>query len=155
MAQDHTCVNLIFCMMNSLPSCTSWGLGGQHLSKVSLRTTNELWFLCVLEGRLLQCTNQGFLALVVVSHSSAHRVKAFCLGLEHGFQGLTRPGPELLHILGLPFMDPRHSDQEPGESFSLTIGSPPLLALSQAMVQGHLKVAAVPHAQNLPRELRR
>ncbi|XP_076781284.1 uncharacterized protein LOC143439190 isoform X3 [Arvicanthis niloticus] len=33
---------------------------------------------------------------------------------EHGFQGLTRPGPELLHILGLPLMDPRHSDQEPG-----------------------------------------
>uniref|UniRef100_A0A8C6GMT4 Predicted gene, 32742 n=1 Tax=Mus spicilegus TaxID=10103 RepID=A0A8C6GMT4_MUSSI len=35
---------------------------------------------------------------------------------EHGFQGLTRPGPELLHVLGLPLMDPRHSDQGP-ESF--------------------------------------
>lgn len=60
-----------------------------------------------------------------VSHPSAHRVKAFCLGLEHGFQGVTSPGPELLHILGLPLMDSRHSDQEPGESLSLRVGSPP------------------------------
>ena len=71
-------------------------------------------------------TNQGFLAFVVgKTHPSAHRVKAFCLGLEHGFQGLTRPGPELLHTLGLPLMDPRHSDQGPGESLNLTVGSPP------------------------------
>lgn len=59
-----------------------------------------------------------------VSQPSARRVKAFCLGLEHGFQGLTRPGPELLHMLGLPLMDPRPSDQGPGESLGLTIGSP-------------------------------
>ena len=83
-----------------------------------------------------------------VSQPSAHRVKAFCLHLEHGFQGLTRPGHELLHMLGLPLMDPRHSDQGPGKSFNLTIGSPPLLALSKAIVQGHLKVAAVSPAQN-------
>uniref|UniRef100_A0A8C6RM06 Predicted gene, 32742 n=1 Tax=Nannospalax galili TaxID=1026970 RepID=A0A8C6RM06_NANGA len=30
---------------------------------------------------------------------------------EHGFRGLTRPGPELLHLLSLPFTDPRHPDQ--------------------------------------------
>uniref|UniRef100_A0A8C2N3W6 Predicted gene, 32742 n=1 Tax=Cricetulus griseus TaxID=10029 RepID=A0A8C2N3W6_CRIGR len=35
---------------------------------------------------------------------------------EHGFLGLTRPGPELLHLLALPLMDTRHSDQSP-ESF--------------------------------------
>lgn len=52
-----------------------------------------------------------------VSHPSAHGVKALCLGLEHGFLGLTRPGPELLHLLALPLMDTRHSDQSPGEFY--------------------------------------
>ncbi|XP_042138072.2 uncharacterized protein LOC121831164 [Peromyscus maniculatus bairdii] len=33
---------------------------------------------------------------------------------EHGFWGLSRPGPELLYLLGLPLMDTRHSDQNPG-----------------------------------------
>nr|XP_038938290.1 uncharacterized protein RGD1562811 isoform X3 [Rattus norvegicus] len=33
---------------------------------------------------------------------------------EHGFQGLIRPGPELLHLLGLPLVDLKHSDQGPG-----------------------------------------
>ncbi|KAM7337607.1 hypothetical protein ACRRTK_003726 [Alexandromys fortis] len=50
---------------------------------------------------------------------------------EHGFWGLTRPGPELLHLLGLPLMDPRHSDQSPGKlrkeyqphSWSLSLNS--------------------------------
>jgi hypothetical protein len=65
MTQDHTCVNLIFCMFAYSVLLQKLGSGRQHLPKGSLRTTDGLWFLCVLEGRLLQCTNQGFLALVV------------------------------------------------------------------------------------------
>lgn len=48
-------------------------------------------------------------------------------------------------------MDTRHSDQNPGESLSPlpTPGYYPIHTLSQAIAWGRLKVAAVPHAQNL------
>lgn len=128
MTQDHTWVNLIFCIFAYSTLLQKLGCGGQHVPKGSLRITNELWILCALEGRLLQCTNKsglpGFNSRKV-SRPSAHRVKAFCLCLEHGFLGLTRPGPELLHMLGLPLLDPGHSDQGPGKSLCLTVGSPP------------------------------
>ncbi|EHH23411.1 hypothetical protein EGK_06879, partial [Macaca mulatta] len=40
-----------------------------------------------------------------------------CLVLGLGFLGLTRPGGELLHSLGLPLRDPRCPDQDPGNVF--------------------------------------
>lgn len=63
-----------------------------------------------------------------------------CLVLGTGFLGLTRPGHELLHSLGLPLRDPGLPGQEAGEHHSCHL-LPLFLLLhpSQIPAQIHLK----------------
>lgn len=82
----------------------------RKLKLICANQAEQLLIVYMLLGKLLPRSLQG--------------QRDPCLVLGLGFLGLTRPGGELLHSLGLPLRDPRCPDQDPGGHRSSPVAPP-------------------------------